>query len=55
MYQMKNGCKKHTSVSQEDFEKDTTRSNLMIIFSRLLHMMYHVGQLGLLKTKKEQE
>ena len=43
---------KHTSVSQEDFEKDTTRNNLMIVFSRLLHMMYHAGQLGLLKTKK---
>ncbi|OYQ36724.1 hypothetical protein CHU92_09355 [Flavobacterium cyanobacteriorum] len=43
---------KHTSVSEEDFEKDTTRNNLMIVFSRLLHMMYHAGQLGLLKTKK---
>lgn len=43
---------KHTSVSEEDFEKDTTRNNLMIVFSRLLHMMYHAGKLGLLKTKK---
>lgn len=42
---------KHTSVSEEDFAKDTTRNNLMIVLSRLMHMMYHAGQLGLLKTK----
>lgn len=42
----------NTAVSQDDFAKDSSRNNLLILFSRLLHMMYHAGQLGLLKTKK---
>ena len=40
---------RHTKVSPEDFEIDSTRNKLNIIIGRTLHMRYHLGQLNLIK------
>lgn len=41
--------KKHTSVSEEDFEKEPHRNKLNVLFSRTNHLAYHLGQLAFLK------
>lgn len=43
--------KKHTSVSEEDFEKEPHRNRLNVIISRTNHLEYHRGQLIFLKEK----
>lgn len=40
--------KKHTSVSEEDFEKEPHRNKLNVLFSRTNHLAYHLGQLAFL-------
>ena len=40
---------KHTAVSAEDFEKEPYRNKLNIVLTRTNHMIYHLGQLILLK------
>ncbi len=40
---------KHTSVSQEDFEKEPHRNRLNVLVGRTNHMQYHMGQLALIK------
>lgn len=41
---------RHTSVSQEDFEKEPHRNKLNIVLSRGNHLGYHLGQMVLLKN-----
>ena len=41
--------KKHTSVSDEDFEKEPHRNKLNVLISRTNHLAYHLGQLAFLK------
>jgi hypothetical protein len=38
---------KHTSVSDEDFEKDPLRNRLAVLLSRTNHASFHQGQLRL--------
>ena len=40
---------KHTSVSDEDFAKESHRNKLSVLVSRTNHAAYHYGQLMLLK------
>lgn len=40
---------RHTSVSQDDFEKEPHRNKLNIVLTRSNHLSYHLGQLILLK------
>jgi len=40
---------KHTSVSDEDFEKEPHRNKLNVLISRTNHLSYHFGQLIFLK------
>lgn len=40
---------RHTSVSQQDFEKESHRNKLNIVLTRSNHLGYHLGQLILLK------
>lgn len=40
---------KHTSVSEEDFEKEPHRNKLNVLLSRTNHLVYHLGQLAFLK------
>ncbi len=40
---------RHTSVSQDDFEKEPHRNKLNIMLTRSNHLGYHFGQLVLLK------
>ena len=40
---------KHTSVSEEDFEKEPHRNRLNVLLSRTIHQANHLGQLSLLK------
>ncbi|RPE07907.1 DinB family protein [Chitinophaga lutea] len=42
---------RHTSVSQEDFEKEPHRNKLNVVLSRTSHFDYHLGQLQFLKTR----
>ena len=41
--------KKHTSVSEEDFDKEPHRNKLNVLLSRTNHLVYHLGQLAFLK------
>lgn len=41
--------RRHTSVSQHDFENEPHRNKLNIVINRSSHLSYHVGQLILLK------
>lgn len=41
--------KRHTAVSEEDFEKEPHRNKLNIILTRTTHLTYHTGQLIYLK------
>lgn len=41
--------KKHTSVSEEDFDKEPHRNKLNVLLSRTNHLAYHLGQLAFLK------
>ncbi|MEO6548651.1 MAG: DinB family protein [Ferruginibacter sp.] len=43
---------KHTSVSEEDFEKEPHRNKLNVMLSRASHLDYHLGQLIFLKNRK---
>lgn len=43
---------KHTSISDEDFEKEPHRNKLNIILTRTTHLAYHVGQLALLQQNQ---
>jgi DinB superfamily len=40
---------KHTSVGDEDFEKEPHRNKLNVLLSRTNHLVYHLGQLAFLK------
>ncbi|WP_159732197.1 DinB family protein [Sphingobacterium sp. 18053] len=40
---------RHTSVSQEDFEREPHRNKLNIVLTRSNHLSYHLGQMILLK------
>lgn len=40
---------KHTSVSDEDFEKEPHRNKLNVLLNRTNHLVYHLGQLAFLK------
>jgi DinB superfamily len=40
---------KHTSVNDEDFEKEPHRNKLNVLLSRTNHLAYHLGQLAFLK------
>ena len=40
---------KHTSVSEEDFEKEPHRNKLNVLLNRTNHLAYHLGQLVFLK------
>ncbi len=40
---------KHTSVSEEDFEKEPHRNKLNVLLTRTTHLAYHLGQLVFLK------
>lgn len=40
---------RHTSVSQQDFEKEPHRNKLNIVLTRSNHLGYHLGQMILLK------
>jgi len=42
---------RHTSVSQEDFEKEPHRNRLNIILNRTSHQAYHLGQMVYLDPK----
>jgi uncharacterized damage-inducible protein DinB len=42
---------KHTSVSEEDFQKEPHRNRLSVIMGRTSHMTYHIGQMALLKNR----
>lgn len=42
---------RHTSVSEEDFQKEPHRNRLNVIINRTNHMEYHRGQLIFLKDK----
>ena len=39
---------KHTSISDEDFNKEPHRNKLNVVINRTNHLSYHLGQLGLL-------
>lgn len=41
---------KHTSVSEEDFQKEPHRNRLNVLISRTTHLSNHLGQLLLLKN-----
>jgi hypothetical protein len=41
---------KHTSVSDEDFNKEPHRNKLNVVISRTNHLSYHLGQLIFLKN-----
>ena len=40
---------KHTSVTDEDFEKEPHRNKLNVLLNRTNHLAYHLGQLAFLK------
>jgi hypothetical protein len=40
---------KHTSVNDEDFEKEPHRNKLNVVLNRTNHLVYHLGQLAFLK------
>jgi uncharacterized damage-inducible protein DinB len=40
---------KHTSVSEQDFQKELRRNKLNVLIHRTNHLAYHCGQLALLK------
>ncbi|MEP6583941.1 MAG: DinB family protein [Ginsengibacter sp.] len=40
---------KHTSISDEDFEKEPHRNKLNVLMTRTTHLAYHLGQLAFLK------
>lgn len=42
---------RHNWVSEEDFQKDPTRSKLTFLSRRILHQQYHAGQVALLVAK----
>jgi hypothetical protein len=44
---------KHTAVSKEEFVKEPSRNKLNVIINRTVHLSYHLGQLALLKKKKQ--
>ncbi len=46
---------RHNWVSEEDFQKDPTRSKLTFLSRRILHQQYHAGQLALLVSKFKHE
>ncbi len=37
-------AQRHTTVSEEDFAKDTSRNRFAILLSRTNHLSYHLGQ-----------
>jgi hypothetical protein len=41
--------KKHSSISEEEFEKEPHRNKLNVIINRTNHLSYHTGQMALLK------
>lgn len=43
---------RHSSVSQEDFEKEPTRNKLNVLLSRTNHQSYHLGQLNLMGVQE---
>ncbi|MEP7074514.1 MAG: DinB family protein [Acidobacteriota bacterium] len=44
---------RHTSVTEEDFEKEPHRNRLNVIINRTNHQSYHLGQFALLLKKEE--
>jgi uncharacterized damage-inducible protein DinB len=40
---------RHTSVSEEDFQKEPHRNKLNVLLSRTLHLSYHMGQVSLIR------
>jgi uncharacterized damage-inducible protein DinB len=42
---------KHSSVSEEDFEKEPHRNKLNILINRANHQSYHLGQVAYLKSR----
>ena len=42
---------RHSSVSDEDFQKEPNRNRLNVLISRTNHLSYHRGQLALLQAK----
>ncbi len=44
-----NWLDRHTSVSEQDFEKEPHRNKLNMLMNRTGHLAYHYGQVALLK------
>ena len=43
--------KRHTAVSEEDFEKEPHRNRFTVLLGRTAHLAYHVGQATLARPK----
>jgi hypothetical protein len=45
--------KRHTAVSEEDFEQEPHRNRFAVLLGRTAHLAYHVGQATLARPKTE--
>ena len=45
--------KRHTAVSEEDFEREPHRNRFAVLVRRTAHLAYHVGQATLARPKTE--